>query len=147
MQDMRTTLSAIPAIANRAWVATGRECLCDSRERWDLSESSPAFWQRLQAEVALPLAATAEDGDEAAQTQLAVDVAEALAARPCAHPACTTVDGPSEASMRRGKTKTCSGCRLVRYCGAACQKADWRAHRVACREVAARRRAAAPSEG
>ena len=85
-----------------------------------------------------------EEEDQAAQVQLAVDVAEALATRPCAHPACTTADGPSEASMRRGRQ--CSGCRLARYCGAACQKADWRAHKAACRELA-RRRQAAPTEG
>ena len=106
------------------------------------SMGSPAFWGRLRVEVVEPLVleleaqATAEEGDPARQAQLAVDVAEALATRPCAHPACTSIAGPSEAAEPRGKL--CSGCRAVRYCGPGCQKADWRAHKAACRELQAR---------
>ena len=80
---------------------------------------------------------TAEEGDAARQAQLAVEVAEALSTRPCAHPCCTTLLGASEADAPRGKL--CSGCRAVRYCGPACQKADWRAHKAACRELQRRR--------
>lgn len=29
----------------------------------------------------------------------------------------------------------CAGCRAVRYCSAACQRADWRAHKVRCRVI------------
>lgn len=29
-------------------------------------------------------------------------------------------------------TKVCSGCRAVGYCGTACQKADWPAHKLQC---------------
>ena len=110
--------------------------------------ASPAFWGRLRVEVVEPLVleleaqATAEEGDPARQAQLAVDVAEALATRPCAHPACTSIAGPSEAAEPRGKL--CSGCRAVRYCGPGCQKADWRAHKAACRELQARQAARAP---
>ena len=106
----------------------------------------PAFWERLRAEMVEPLALeleaeAAEEGAAAKQAQLAVDTAEALATRPCAHTCCTTIAGACEADMPRGKL--CSGCRAVRYCGAACQKADWRAHKAACREVARRRSGAA----
>jgi hypothetical protein len=31
----------------------------------------------------------------------------------------------------------CSGCCAVRYCSPACQKADWKAHRAACRALRA----------
>ena len=85
----------------------------------------------------------APEQDPAQRAQQAVEAAEALATRACAHPASTTVVGASEAAAPRGKL--CSGCRLVRYCGAACQKADWPAHRAACREVASRRAGAGPA--
>ena len=104
---------------------------------------SPGLWERLRIEVVEPLVASLEsedaaaEGDVARQAQLAVDTAEALATRPCAHPCCTTILGAREAAALRGKR--CSGCRAVRYCGPACQKADWRAHKAACREVARRR--------
>ena len=101
----------------------------------------PEYWRRLQAEVIQPLAellansAAAEGtgGQSQLVLQRAVAAAQALATRKCAHPRCTTVIGPSEAAMHRGKL--CSGCRLVCYCGVACQKADWRAHKAACREL------------
>ena len=98
-----------------------------------------ASWQRLREKVAEPLAAllagraAAEEADAARQAQVAVDVARALATRACGHVACTTVTGASEAEMPLGKR--CGGCRLVRYCGPGCQKADWPAHELACREL------------
>ena len=103
----------------------------------------PEYWERLRAEVVEPLVLELEaedaaaEGDAARQAQLAVDTAVALGTRPCAHPCCTTIVGAHEADAPRGKL--CSGCRRVRYCGPACQKADWRAHKAACRELAARR--------
>ena len=33
-----------------------------------------------------------------------------------------------------GARLTCGGCRGVRYCGAECQKRDWRAHKAACKQ-------------
>jgi len=39
----------------------------------------------------------------------------------------------------RGKVK-CSGCGLAYYCGAACQKAHWKAHRPACKRGQAERK-------
>jgi hypothetical protein len=46
-------------------------------------------------------------------------------AKACANPACGSAPG--------AKTQRCSGCRAVRYCGAACAKEDWARHRGACR--------------
>ena len=95
------------------------------------------YWRRCGEALALLAAAPAEEGRGAAEAaQLACDAAEALATRPCAHPGCATILGPSEATAPRGKR--CGGCRLVRYCGAACQKGDWGPHKTACRELARR---------
>ena len=104
-----------------------------------------AHWERVRKELVEPLvleleeqaAAEEEEGGAARQAQLAVDVAGALATRPCAHPCCTTIAGAREADAPRGKL--CSGCRRVRYCGPGCQKADWPAHKAACRELQARK--------
>ena len=99
----------------------------------------PAFWARVQAELVEPLVLELEaedaaaEGDAAKQAQLAVDTAEALATRPCAHPCCASIVGAHEAETPRGKR--CGGCRLARYCCPACQKADWPAHKAACREL------------
>ena len=92
--------------------AAGSESLC-----------SPAAWARVRAEVVELVMRELEEKDaaekEAAQegaaareAQLAVDTADALATRPCAHPCCTTMVGPREADAPRGKR--CGGCRLVR---------------------------------
>ncbi|KAL4439788.1 hypothetical protein ABPG75_002789 [Micractinium tetrahymenae] len=58
----------------------------------------------------------------------------------CANLACCQVDGPSEAAL---PSKRCSGCRLVRYCSAACSAADWPRHRRRCRLIVAEQRHAA----
>jgi hypothetical protein len=68
----------------------------------------------------------------------AVDVCRALvAAAPlpvtCNNPSCENLAGASEAAAA---SKVCSGCRC-RYCSAACQTADWRRHKRACRRMAA----------
>lgn len=38
-----------------------------------------------------------------------------------------------------GSLKRCAGCRGVRYCGAACQRAHWRQHAAECRRLRAAR--------
>jgi hypothetical protein len=65
----------------------------------------------------------------ALQAGRAAERAHALATRPCAHLGCTSVAAFGLPDHKRMK---CSGCRVVRYCGAACQRADWRAHKPAC---------------
>jgi hypothetical protein len=37
--------------------------------------------------------------------------------------------------MEQGKLMECSSCRSVRYCGRACQKADWPAHKPTCKRL------------
>ena len=142
MQRMATLLSNLMDVVNQACIGTDSEALFEAHhpegEVHDIA--IPAYWQRLQAEVIQPLSELAAAAEidarpeiEAWQVQIAVEVAEALATRPCAHAGCTRVGGPSEAALSQGKR--CSACRLMRYCGAACQKADWRAHKAACAEL------------
>ncbi len=67
--------------------------------------------------------------------------AEAAASRACSHLACTNCSGASESGLHG---KRCSGCRVVRYCSAACQRSDWKAgHKVVCKELAAKQAAIA----
>jgi hypothetical protein len=51
----------------------------------------------------------------------------------CNNPGCEAMAGLSEAAAAR---KVCAGCRC-RYCSAACQAADWRRHKRACKRMAA----------
>jgi hypothetical protein len=51
----------------------------------------------------------------------------------CSNPGCENMVGASEAGAAR---KVCAGCRC-RYCSAACQAADRRKHKHACRRMAA----------
>ena len=84
--------------------------------------------------MAEPLAADApQGGDDAEQLAATLAAAQALATRPCARVGCTTLAGVSDTTMPR--SKLCNGCRQVRYCGPACHKADWKAHKAACREL------------
>ncbi|KAG2490970.1 hypothetical protein HYH03_010644 [Edaphochlamys debaryana] len=53
----------------------------------------------------------------------------------CGCPGCATFGGESEEAL---PLKRCGGCRAVRYCGAACQRAHWQGgHRAECGAVAA----------
>jgi hypothetical protein len=51
----------------------------------------------------------------------------------CNNPSCENMGGVSEAAAAG---KLCVGCRC-RYCSAACQAADWKRHRRACKRMAA----------
>jgi hypothetical protein len=51
----------------------------------------------------------------------------------CNNPSCERLDGISEAAAAG---KLCAGCRC-RYCSAACQAADWRRHKRACKRMSA----------
>lgn len=42
----------------------------------------------------------------------------------CANPKCTNPG-----------TKACSSCHIERYCGAECQKIDWKIHRILCKFI------------
>jgi hypothetical protein len=52
----------------------------------------------------------------------------------CTNPACSNLEGPSEAAL---PTKRCRGCLMVRYCGTSCQTVDWPRHKAGCRELRA----------
>ena len=43
------------------------------------------------------------------------------------------------AAARLSKLKECAGCNTVKYCGSACQQADWKRHKTLCKEVAAKK--------
>ena len=63
----------------------------------------------------------------------AVARAHAMETLACGYVGCKTISLPGEKSGR------CGGCEAVKYCER-CQKADWKAHhKVACKEIAARR--------
>ena len=146
---METKLTIIFWLVTKAASASNKTryeaavCSLGSEEPSEKKIQSPTLWWNLRVEMVEPLVLEleAEDaaaaGDAAKQAQLAVDVAEALATRPCAHPCCASIAGAREAEIPRDKL--CSGCRAVRYCGPGCQKADWPAHRAACRELQRRR--------
>jgi hypothetical protein len=51
----------------------------------------------------------------------------------CNNPSCGNTEGVSEAAAA---SKACAGCRC-RYCSVACQRADWKRHKGACRRMAA----------
>jgi hypothetical protein len=51
----------------------------------------------------------------------------------CNNPSCENLEGASEAAAA---SQMCAGCRC-RYCSAACQAADWKRHRRACKRMAA----------
>ncbi|KAG2493689.1 hypothetical protein HYH03_008203 [Edaphochlamys debaryana] len=68
---------------------------------------------------------------------LAVPLAEAALRelRVCAYPGCLSYGGRSEAGLT---LKLCARCKCVRYCGAACQTAHWKAgHKEECQAAAA----------
>ena len=85
------------------------------------SDAAQQANQQPAAEAAAPEAAAA----------LALRRARALALRRgCGNPRCASLSGASEAEARSAR---CSACRLLRYCGPACNKQDWRWHKLACK--------------
>jgi hypothetical protein len=64
-------------------------------------------------------------------TARAVRRAEVLAVLPCAFVGCSIFASPEGKNYRM-----CSGCKIVRYCCAQCQKNDWKVHKVACKAAA-----------
>jgi hypothetical protein len=99
-------------------------------------EANQPDWEEVEAGVLPSTAAAAE--------QLIQWYAEAIglcrtlvAAAPlpvvCNNPSCDNTEGVSEAAAA---SKACAGCRC-RYCSVACQRADWKRHKRACRLMAA----------
>lgn len=105
------------------------------------------YWEGLGELAAAELAARPPPGQpprgSPEELEMAREVLAALGTRGCAHLACTALGGASEEAARGRK---CGGCRAVRYCSEACSKADWRAHRRACKLLTAPRDADGSSE-
>ena len=63
----------------------------------------------------------------------------------CNNPACSNLSGPSEARLVGGRSCVCAGCLTARYCGRACQRANWRQHKPVCKGLAAAAAGVAPA--
>ena len=68
------------------------------------------------------------------QNFILVKRVKALSHLQCANLECTTIFC---SRWEKKKSMVCSGCKCVRYCSEKCQKIDWRAHKRACRLIAA----------
>ena len=66
----------------------------------------------------------------------AIKRAEALGKLDCSWLGCST---PPKGPFERVKAHRCSACKEVKYCCAACQKADWPGHKKACKLIKERR--------
>lgn len=64
----------------------------------------------------------------------------------CNNPSCTTLDGPSELQLARGRGSKCGGCKAARFCSRDCQVKHWPLHKPVCKALGAMV-AAAPSQG
>ena len=55
--------------------------------------------------------------------------------------ACGRASGAAGGAAGGGgvRLRSCNACGAVRYCGSECQRADWPAHRLACKTLAADR--------
>jgi hypothetical protein len=116
--------------------------------RWPLDEDALTIWVRKDK---LPAGAGGADADAAAAAALAArpgvcdagpgcDCERCAAARAagemCARPECGARAVGAAAPLKR-----CSACALAAYCGADCQRLDWRRHKPECRAAAAARAA------
>jgi hypothetical protein len=93
----------------------------DTDTLWLNIGSTPGGWERV-----------------AQQYRATVELCRVLAAEAplpliCNNPSCDNLAGVSEAAAA---CKKCAGCRCC-YCSAACQTADWKRHKAACRRMAA----------
>jgi hypothetical protein len=99
-------------------------------------EANQPNWEEVVEGVLPSSAASAEQQSQ--HYAEAVGLCRALAAAAplpvvCNNPSCGNMEGVSEAAAA---SKACAGCRC-RYCSVACQRADWKRHKGACRRMAA----------
>ena len=153
----RSATAAVPPVLLALQTYTASESVCAESSDWALDQvqlrqdGEETVLHRLQAEVAAVLEQPAVVDLVAARVgpppaaagaeQQQLEAARALGALRCANVACANVSGLREGSLRRQK---CGGCRAVRYCGQACNKAAHRAHKGACRLLQASSGTAAP---
>jgi hypothetical protein len=53
----------------------------------------------------------------------------------CNNPACVNLEETAEWQLVRRPGSVCSGCCTARYCGTACQRAHWAAHKPVCKAL------------
>jgi hypothetical protein len=99
-------------------------------------EANQPNWEEVQRGY-MPSSVTAAE-QHSQQYAEAIGLCRALAAAAplpvvCNNPSCGNLEGVSEAAAA---SKACAGCRC-RYCSVACQRADWKRHKGACRRMAA----------
>jgi hypothetical protein len=132
--ENQSVVEATAALDNSPWA--------DVLSRLFLSDKLVADVLRTDSGVAANRSAGTVPAEHAARnSQLYTTTLElcraVVAAAPlplgCSNPGCENMTGVSEASAAR---KVCAGCRC-RYCSAACQVADRRKHKHACRRMAA----------
>jgi hypothetical protein len=61
----------------------------------------------------------------------------------CNNPSCVNTSGLTEKAIVCGKSCSCSGCKVARFCGKPCQVAHWKMHKPVCKMLAAAAAAAA----
>jgi len=117
------------------------------RPAWHSTQLAPflrspmaiCFTQAVEANLPLLIEAANRAGEcagTAAHLERCIARTQVLATRACANLGCLSM--PLKADSN-GKSKLCSACMTVRYCSTACQKADWKGHKIACRALKERR--------
>eukprot|EP00198_Chlamydomonas_reinhardtii_P008253 XP_001697590.1 predicted protein [Chlamydomonas reinhardtii] len=146
-------------VGSSSWPGnTDSSCSSGSRNPSDGS-SAPAQQVRQQVDAALataaaavaPAAATSSAGAASGSGgggSASVAAAAVAPAALCANPGCSSLDGPS-ALVPSGGGKTCSRCRVARYCCGLCQLQHWRkgGHATQCPGVVAATAAAGSAAG
>jgi hypothetical protein len=105
-------------------------------------KKNPGWGEEVETVLACMLAGTQFEAVMVEQVQLLFDdalqlIRELVDAAPlpvvCNNPSCESLAGVSEAAAA---CKACAICRC-RYCSVACQRADWKRHKPACKRMAA----------
>jgi hypothetical protein len=113
--------AAVAAYEAGYWDLLHQPYHSDMHMMWQLISSTPGGWERVTQ-----------------QYRAAVELCKVLAAEAplpviCNNLGCQNLAGVSEAAAA---SKKCAGCRCL-YCSRACQEADWKRHKAACKRMTA----------